>query len=89
MNEKGKPVYENFNLAQSFQPVMEGIGMGETLRAYKAKRSGFAEDLSKPLFVKSGEDWLMGLEYLIRQLEGEDIDKVNLHEEYKERYEDY
>ena len=73
MNEKGKPVFEDYNLHQTF------VGkIGERLSAFKATRSGRAADLSKPLFTKPGEDWLHGIEYLLRTLEGQDISELNL-----------
>lgn len=52
--------------------------MGETLYAYKATRSGRI-DVWKPFFEKAGHDYLMGVEYLVRHLEGQDISKLNLN----------
>jgi len=72
-NEKGKPIFENFNIHQ----VWYGRE-GERLSAYRATRSGRAEDIRQPLFVKEGEDWLHGVEYLLRFLEGEDISSLDL-----------
>ena len=79
LNEKEKPIYDNYCIAQSYLGRdMNGLIPGETLIAYKAKKSGRPEDISKMLFKKGGEDWLQGLEYLLRFIEGEDISTLNL-----------
>lgn len=79
--EGEKPVYDNFCIAQVFSGMdNNGLSMGETLTGYHAKKSGRPEDLSKPLFVKAGIDWLNGVEYLFRILEGEDVSKLLLEE---------
>ena len=69
-NEKNKPVYEDFNISQMFIPRL-----GEKLTACRATRSGRPIDLdvNSLLFKKPGEDWLLGLEYLLKHLEGYDI----------------
>lgn len=72
-NEKNKPVYEDFNVHQVWV-----ARVGEQLSAYEATRSGRAVDLTKPLFRKYGDDWLHGIEYLLRYLEGQDISELDL-----------
>jgi hypothetical protein len=51
---------------------------GEILSAIPAGRGGSVQDYSHPVFDKPGEDWLIGLEYLLRSLEGQDISKLKL-----------
>lgn len=72
-NEKNKPIFEDFNIHQVWLKRM-----GEQLAAYRATRSGRAVDLSQPLFKKTGEDYLHGIEYLLRYLEGQDISELDL-----------
>lgn len=62
----------DYNITQIHLPRL-----GETLYAYKATRSGRIENW-KPIFEKAGHDHLMGVEYLVRHLEGQDISKLNL-----------
>ena len=64
---------DDYNISQVCLPRM-----GEMLYAYKARRSGGIE-VWKPLFEKPGHDYLMGVEYLVRVLEGQDISKLNLN----------
>lgn len=52
--------------------------MGELLSAYKASRGGSVTDFRNPIFTKQGDDWLKGLEYLLRTLEGQDISNLRL-----------
>jgi hypothetical protein len=69
-NEKNKPVYEDFNVTQAFFPRM-----GERVTACRATKSGRPITLNSNslLFTKPGDDWLLGLEYLLKHLEGYDI----------------
>lgn len=73
MNEKGKPVFEDYNIHQVWI-----AREGERLSAFKATRSGRAINLGNLLFKKAGEDWLHGIEYLLRYLEGQDISELDL-----------
>jgi hypothetical protein len=63
----------HYRLIQSCLPRL-----GERLCAYPASRGGSVIEYGKPLFDKYGLDWLHGLEYLLRYLEGEDISKLKL-----------
>jgi hypothetical protein len=69
-NEKNKPVYEDFNISQMFIPRL-----GEQLTVRYATRSGRPVDLNSTSLIcmKPGTDWLLGLEYLLKSLEGYDI----------------
>lgn len=75
-NERGKPIYEDFNIHQVWFRQM-----GERLTAYRATKSGRAIDIRQPLFVKEGEDWLHGVEYLLRVLEGQDVTNLDLRKQ--------
>lgn len=77
-NERNKPVYEDFNILQTW--VSRG---GERLMAYPATRSGRPTDLapSNCLFNKIGSNHLHGIEYLLRLLEGQDISDLRLDRE--------
>jgi hypothetical protein len=75
-NEKNKPIFEDFNIHQVWLKRM-----GEQLTAYRATRSGRAVDLAKPIFKKIGEDYLHGIEYLLRYLEGQDISELDLRKD--------
>jgi outer membrane receptor for ferrienterochelin and colicin len=52
--------------------------LGEMLTGYNASKGGSVTDYKNPVFVKSGENWLHGVEYLLRTLEGQDISKLKL-----------
>lgn len=69
-NDKNKPIYEDFNISQIWLPRL-----GEQLTATRATRSGRPTEVSREslIFQKPGEDWLLGLEYLLKSLEGHDI----------------
>ncbi len=64
---------EHYRLIQNRVPRM-----GEMLTAFKASKGGSVSDYSHPLFSKLGDDWLHGVEYLLRTLEGQDIKDLNL-----------
>ena len=68
-----KPQYTDFCIAQVWIPRV-----GEMLYGYRANKSGRPTDLMDYLFERPGEDWLLGLEYLLRCLEGESVDKLRL-----------
>lgn len=69
-NEKNKPVYVDYNLSQVWFSRL-----GDQLIVRPAKKSGRPIDLSSKNIIlqKNGEDWLLGLEYLLKHLEGKDI----------------
>jgi hypothetical protein len=75
-NDKGRPVFEDFNIHQVWYRKE-----GERLTAYRATKSGRAIDIRQPLFSKEGEDWLHGVEYLLRVLEGQDISRLDLRKQ--------
>jgi len=54
---------------------------GERLAAYAASRGGSVRDFSNPFFEEFGQDWLHGLEYLLRVLEGQDVTQLKLHKQ--------
>lgn len=68
----------DYNITQVVKPCF-----GETITAYKASKSGRIIDW-KPLFEKPGIDYLIGIEYLLRYLEGQDIANLDLNQD--ERY---
>jgi hypothetical protein len=69
-NEKDKPIYEDFNISQVFIPKL-----GEQVSACRATKSGRPIDfnVNSLIFMKPSNDWLLGLEYLLKHLEGYDI----------------
>jgi hypothetical protein len=64
---------QNYQVCQVDTPRM-----GETLFGYKATGSGRIAEW-KPLFEKKGTNHLMGIEYLLRVIEGQDISKLDLN----------
>lgn len=66
INIEGK----DYVVTQSFKPRL-----GETLSAFKADKRGKITEW-RPLFEKPGQDYLIGIEYLLRFLEGQDIEKL-------------
>jgi hypothetical protein len=64
---------DHYRLIQNRPPRM-----GEILSAYKATKGGTITDFRNPVFSKLGVDWLNGLEYLLRTLEGQDISELKL-----------
>ena len=75
---RNQPVYDDYNILQVWVPRY-----GERISAYKATRSGRAEDISKKnqIFEKIGANHLHGIEYLLRHLAGEDISDLQLPRE--------
>lgn len=65
----------DYNITQVIKPRL-----GETLSGYKATKSGRILEW-KPLFEKPGINHLIGIEYLLRHLEGQDISNLDLNED--------
>ena len=65
----------DYNITQVIKPRE-----GEMIAGYKATKSGRILDW-KPLFEKPGVNHLVGIEYLLRYLEGQDISKLDLNDD--------
>lgn len=74
-SNNGRPLFEDFNVIQT-----RVSRLGEQLYGYRATRSGKAI-LSDKIFDRPGENWLHGIEYLLRSLEGQDISQMRLDRE--------
>lgn len=73
-----QPILEDFNILQVRVPLA-----GERLYCYRATKSGRPIELTRKnlLFDKLGDNYLHGIEYLLRVLEGQDISELRLDKE--------
>ena len=71
--ESGNIAYDDWNVAQVWI-----ARRGERLYAFPASRSGRPLDVMNFLFDMPGKNHLQGIEYLLRSIEGQDIEDIEL-----------